>query len=126
MEGSIRSLRLSGDIDVACKKEFAALLEPCATVDLVILDFAEVTFFDSSAIGCLIALHRRMHEHGTKAAIRIVAPSATVRRVLELTNLTSMFSLYDTGADAERDGHAEASEHLAAPGDILGTLERAV
>lgn len=102
----MRSIRLSGDIDFACKKEFATLLEPLATADLVILDFEDVTFFDSSAIACLIALHRHMRENGTKAEIRIVEPSAVVRRILELTNLTSMFPTYETRADAERDGLA--------------------
>ncbi len=131
MKASVQSLRLSGEIDFTCKEELTAILAPFETADVVALDFGGVTFFDSTAISCLIALHRRMRENGTKATIRIVEPSPTIRHVLEVTNLTSLFSLYGTRAEAFSEADppgtefTEASHHFGAPDDVQGTLKYA-
>lgn len=114
MPSSVQSLRLSGEIDVAYKEEFAKLLQPLETADVVILDFEAVSFFDSSAISCLIVLHRRVQNNGTKAAIRIVKPGSGIRRVLEVTGLTSLFSLYETRSEALRNCHILDGESLEA------------
>jgi len=99
MTQSVRSVGLSGEIDSACTKDFDALLRSLDGADTVVLDFSRVTFFDSSAISCLIRLRKRMLDGGGKGTIRIARPTQTVRQLMELTNLDRVFVLDPPGAD---------------------------
>ncbi len=64
----------------------------------VILDFQGVSAIDSAGLGELVALHMWAQAHGSM--LRITGVSSRVRRLLELTNLTSVFEIYATEAEA--------------------------
>jgi len=51
----------------------------------LVLNLAEVTFMDSSGLRVVIDLHRAMREREGRLVLR--HPSATVSRLLEITNL---------------------------------------
>ena len=59
----------------------------------IVLDLSGVTFMDSSALGVLISVHRRMPEG---SALRLAAVSHTVGRLFSLTRLDSVFPMFDT------------------------------
>jgi anti-anti-sigma factor len=68
----------AGELDLAA---VPALRGALADRSRTIVDAAEVTFIDSSAVAVLLAAHRDRPETG----LFLRAPSATVRRVLRLS-----------------------------------------
>jgi anti-sigma B factor antagonist len=80
-------LSLIGEIDMASAPE---LQRACmAAVDdgakKVILDTSGVTFIDSTGLGVIIALQKRLRAEGGEASIR--NPSSVLRRLIQVTNL---------------------------------------
>jgi anti-sigma B factor antagonist len=65
---------------------------------LVILDLHGVSGIDSAGLGELVALH--MWAQGSGCNLKMSGLSSRIRRLLELTNLTSVFEIYATEADA--------------------------
>ncbi|CAL9554997.1 hypothetical protein SUDANB58_04524 [Streptomyces sp. enrichment culture] len=66
-------------------------------VPLLILDLTRVEFCDSSALGAFVDIHRRRSDAGHRFALTGVRPE--VRRILELTRLTSVLALHETAED---------------------------
>lgn len=64
----------------------------------VVLDLHGVSVIDSAGLGELVALH--MWAQANACALKITGLSSRIRRLLELTNLTSVFEIYATEADA--------------------------
>jgi anti-anti-sigma factor len=56
----------------------------------LILDFAEVTFMDSSGVSALVKLHRRLGSDGTLVLCDVPLQP---RRVLEITGLLKVFQV---------------------------------
>lgn len=80
-----------GEVDMATANDFAAaaiaLLDTATVVAHV--DLTDVTFFDSSGIAALIEIQGAFED----ASVRLViAPSRSVARTLELTDLTDHFT----------------------------------
>ena len=85
--------KLSGEWDFARRDELQAILRAGESLDEVFLDFSAVTFIDASVLGSLMRLRRRMIEHNRLGAIRIMAASRHVIRVLEICELLELFGL---------------------------------
>jgi anti-sigma B factor antagonist len=81
---------VSGEIDVATsprlRTELTALLARGA--DDLTVEFGGVTFVDSSGLGVLVAIYKRLREDG-KGRIHIVGAQPPVRKVFEITGLES-------------------------------------
>lgn len=60
----------------------------------LVIDLEQVSFLDSSGIGVLISVLRCIREHG--GSLRLTAPRPHVRRVLELTGITTLLPTYAT------------------------------
>lgn len=82
-----------GEYDLARRDELASELKPGYVAQTVILDFADVTFADSTALGCLMHLRKRMAEHHEVPVIRIMAVSPTVFRLFDITGMTKIFEI---------------------------------
>ncbi|MEU0048803.1 STAS domain-containing protein [Streptomyces sp. NPDC006184] len=67
-------------------------------VPLLILDLTRVNFCDSSALGAFVDINRRRADAGRRFALTGIQPE--VRRILELTRLTSVLPLHETVGDA--------------------------
>jgi anti-anti-sigma factor len=74
---------LTGEIDLAVKKELAHVLDPL--LGSVVVDFTDVTFLDSSAIGVLAVTHTRLGAIG--GDLRLRAPGDLIRRTLKVVGL---------------------------------------
>jgi anti-anti-sigma factor len=87
-EGSVRTLALGGELDLANSGTLAAQLEQRLSGELVV-DLSELEFIDSTGIALLVATHRRLND-GDEVRFRLVASEApAVQRVMRLTGLDS-------------------------------------
>jgi anti-sigma B factor antagonist len=64
----------------------------------VALDLAAVSFLDSTVLGAIVGLLRRLRERGDE--LRVVLPRTQARRIFELTGLESSLEVRRTRADA--------------------------
>ena len=66
--------------------------------DVLIVDMAETTFCDSAGVNALVRAHKRATANG--AEIRLVVASLGVQRVLAITGVDRLISVYPTVAAA--------------------------
>lgn len=86
----VRVVHVAGELDISSSGQLDdALAEACSTPpDAVVVDVSEVTFMDASGLDVLAAARRRLHEAG-RAGLVVRGASGIVRRVFEITQLTS-------------------------------------
>ena len=85
---------LSGELDVAAAPHLRACLLERAD-QYVTLDFSDVTFVDSTAIGILLAATKRMREAGGALVLHGVQPRQL--RVLRITGVVD-FLMFDAAS----------------------------
>jgi anti-sigma B factor antagonist len=66
----------------------------------IVLNMSNVTYIDSSGLGMLVALH--VSARGQGAEMHLSNLGEKFHDVLQLTRLLTVFSVYDTEADAIR------------------------
>ncbi len=94
-------VRLKGDVDTAVVPELkqelgAALTGGC---DNIVLDLAAVTYADSSALGLLVWLDRRLSPGGGRLVLAGANPD--VERILELSGLVRFAASIATSQDVD-------------------------
>lgn len=98
--GMIAIVTPHDEIDLVTAPEFRAAVH--AAIDdgatALVIDLSEALFLDSTALGVLLSAHKRL---GDRLAVAGVQP--VVRRLLDVTQLTTVFRLYPTVADALPD-----------------------
>ena len=72
------------------RSTFETVLE--AEPALVVLDLTAVTFLDSTVLGAIVGLLRRVREGGGE--LRTVLPDTTARRIFEVTNLVAALDVW--------------------------------
>ena len=92
---------LSGELDAydapTLRERFAEVAaEHAGTV--VVLDLTAVTFLDSTALGTVVGLLRRVREAG--GALRVVLPVGEARRIFELTSLDRSLDVRESRVSA--------------------------
>jgi anti-sigma B factor antagonist len=92
-------LSLAGELDLYNAEEVSsALLDACAgEPKVLVVDLAEVTFLDSTALGVLIEARSRMID---RSGFRLAAPGLETRRALEVSGLDRHFLVHDTVPEA--------------------------
>lgn len=87
---------LGGEVDIYTAPQFKeCMLELLDSgVRDLIVDLAEVTFIDSTALGVLIGGVRRVH--GVGGSMALVVASRPVERVLTITGLDRVFAIHAT------------------------------
>ena len=92
-------VRLTGELDLYNAPALrAALLEHAERhPKRLVVDLAEVTFVDSTALGALIVARSRA---GSKDAFVLVAPGLETRRALEISGLDRHFEVRESLEDA--------------------------
>ena len=85
---------LSGELDAydapALRESFQEVLDNGVTA--VVLDLTAVSFLDSTVLGAIVGLLRRMREAGGE--LRTVLPDTTARRIFEITNLEAALDVF--------------------------------
>jgi anti-sigma B factor antagonist len=91
-----------GEIDLQSAPEMQSCIEEAVSaVPLVILDMSGIEFMDSTALSVLIQARSRL-ENGH--SMRLAAPSAAVKRILEVTGAGDYFEVYPTREAATEEG----------------------
>ena len=80
-------LEIVGEIDMASAPDLhrACMALVDSGAKRVILDTSGVTFIDSTGLGVLVSLQKRLRSEGGEALIR--NPSSGLRRLIQVTNL---------------------------------------
>ena len=87
----IALIELSGELDIAATSSVRACVEAAAGRRAVVLDLSGATFVDSSMLKELLRANAELERYDTRLVLAGVPPA--VRRVLDLTRTTGMFTL---------------------------------
>lgn len=66
----------------------------------IIVDLSQTGFLDCGGIGALIALRNDAHRNHREVSLRVVNPTAPVRRILHLTHLDTLLDSAETSVHA--------------------------
>ncbi len=90
-----RQRRLDAAIAPEFRDEVVRLVDGGAR--RLVIDLSEVDFLDSSGLGALVAILKRL---GTAGALEITGLNRPVRKVFELTRMVEVFTIRETGSAA--------------------------
>ena len=95
-EGAVPVLAIKGEIDVSTAPDLRDRLLSLAQADknTVVVDLREVSFLDSTALGVLVSGLKRFRASG--GDLKLVVTGRSVSKVLEITGLTDVFSIFET------------------------------
>jgi anti-sigma B factor antagonist len=103
LDGSTAVLAVDGEVDMASAPELRAalidLLDKGATS--LVLDLAGVSFMDSSGLGTLVGVLKRVRERD--GSMRLASPTRAVLRVLELASLDRILPVTSSVEEALED-----------------------
>jgi anti-sigma B factor antagonist len=93
-------ITLSGELDAYNAPELRSTFERVLESEpaLVVLDLSAVTFLDSTVLGAIVGLLRRVRE--ARGELRMVLPDTTARRIFEITNLVAALDVWPSRAEA--------------------------
>ena len=93
-------VNVDGQLVVSNRQEFKQLVldEVERGTRMVVVDFAGTAYIDSSGLGALVSLGKRIRESGGE--LRLAALNDDLRTLFELTRLDTLFPLYPSRADA--------------------------
>ena len=93
-------LELHGEASVSTGRTLSGFLEEVIDQGYrqLLIDMAEVTYLDSSALGALVGSYKKLTERG--GTLLLVSPSPLVQRVLQISRLDRLFNVCDTEQQA--------------------------
>ena len=95
------TVALSGELDAydapSLRAAFAELAAEHSGA-VVVLDLSAVTFLDSTALGTIVGLLRRVREGDGE--LRVVLPDTPARRIFEVTALERALDVWPSRSDA--------------------------
>ncbi|MCZ7590112.1 MAG: STAS domain-containing protein [Gaiella sp.] len=98
VDGGTRLLTLRGELDAhdapRLRSTFAEALAGAPAGTRVVLDLAQVSFMDSTVLGSIVGLLRRIRE--ADGELRVVLPGAPAVRIFEITGLDALLATYPT------------------------------
>jgi len=88
-------LSLTGEVDVANAGQVrnSALKLMSTGIKHLVVDLNATEYMDSTGLGTLVGLLKRMKESGGEVVIAVAQPR--VKRLFEITGLTQVFRIYD-------------------------------
>ncbi len=97
------SIAVDGQLVVGNRQEFKQLVldQVEQGARRVLIDFTDTGYIDSSGLGALVSLGKRIREHGGE--LRLAGLNEDLRTLFELTRLDTLFRLHDSSDDA-REG----------------------
>jgi anti-sigma B factor antagonist len=92
-------LTLRGELDAYDAPELRSVFGDAASENrVVVLDLSAVSFLDSTVLGAIVGLQRRLRE--ADGELRVVLPESEARRVFALTGLDRAFDVRPTRVSA--------------------------
>lgn len=98
--GEIAVLDVSGDVDMYTSPKLREALAGLTRgrVQKIVVNLGDVKFMDSSGIATLVQAYKEARPY--EGEVRLAAPGGNVLRVFQLSNLTSLFPVFDTVEEA--------------------------
>ena len=99
-DGDVTIVAVDGQLVVANRQAFKDLVldDVAQGARQVVVDFANTGYIDSSGLGALVSIGKRLREVG--GSLRIAGLNDDLRTLFELTRLDTLFALHPTRADA--------------------------
>jgi anti-anti-sigma factor len=91
-------IELAGELDIAATSALRSYVDEAADRRGLVLDLSGATFVDSSMLKELLRASAELDRYETRLVLAGISPA--VRRVLELTRTTDLFTLADDRAAA--------------------------
>ncbi|MBO8138552.1 MAG: anti-sigma F factor antagonist [Desulfotomaculum sp.] len=101
VEGSILLVRLNGELDLGVANKLRTELDSALEnhdARNIIFNLANVTYIDSTGLGLMLGRYKKISRYGGKMAL--VAPQPQVKRILELSGLTSIINEFKDESEA--------------------------
>ena len=100
LEGDVAVVDVSGEIDVLTSGALRDRLLAVAGKghDGLVVNLGNVDFIDSTGIGVLIGVWRRVQ--AGRGTLALAAPSRRTRRIFDIAGVSEIFSIYDSVAEA--------------------------
>lgn len=94
---------LPSDIDMMCAADVGADLGALlgAEISVLVADLTATTFCDTAGVQALVAVHNAARAAGTQ--LRLVVPSAAVRRAFDLLEVDRVLHVYQSLDEAMAD-----------------------
>ena len=98
--GKVVILDISGDIDLYNASEITNMINKISENEKynIVINLKDVSYIDSSGIGALISCSSLLKK--SQMGLKIINVYASVKKVFELTSLTSFFDIYDSEEEA--------------------------
>jgi anti-sigma B factor antagonist len=98
-----RIVKLAGEIDLQHSPKLRQLLQHKVVErpSILLLDFTEVTYIDSSGLATLVEYYKNARPYSGRLAV--AGLSNRVRSIFELVRLGEIFGVYTTVSEAEQD-----------------------
>jgi anti-anti-sigma factor len=103
----------SNEYDIACKEELRRDLARLSDVPNVVLDFTDVTYIDSTALGEFIRMHNARTAKGY-ARETIVVTNLGLKRLFDLVHLHEVFRFVTDLGDAVPSGESTGLYYASA------------
>lgn len=99
-DGDVTVIGVNGELIVGNRQELKSrVLERLEEGDRkFLIDFAESSYIDSSGLGVLVSLSKKIREAG--GALRLAGLNEDLRTLFELTKLDTLFQISDSRAAA--------------------------
>ena len=90
----------SGELDVATAPELRGYLHQLvdAGAATLVVDLTDVGFLDSTTLGVLISVHKRLAE--ADGVVELVVPHARLLRIFQITGLDRVFTIHGSLSEA--------------------------
>ncbi|MBD2514423.1 STAS domain-containing protein [Nostoc sp. FACHB-973] len=94
MREEVKVIKLSGNLNATTSQEFRQSITKILEVGvkIVLLDFQDVTFMDSSGLGALVLAFKTLRAADIKLVICSI--NEQVRILFELTNMDKIFEIF--------------------------------
>jgi anti-sigma B factor antagonist len=98
--GPVLVVAVEGQLVVGNRQEFkqAVLAAIEDGAEQVVIDFADAAYVDSSGLGVLVSLGKRLRDAGGE--LRLAGLNDDLRSLFELTRLDTLFPIHASRADA--------------------------
>jgi anti-sigma B factor antagonist len=110
----VRTISLQGKIDTSNSKQLRQDLIAHMDGDIttLVFDLHQVTFIDSSGLGSLVFLLKRMRSQGGR--IIFYRPNQQVKMLLDIANMAQLFPICSTEAElAQANINLNSSENVS-------------
>jgi anti-anti-sigma factor len=97
-QSSVDVVRFDGELDVSRRSELESALRQASGGRGVLIDFAGVSYVDSTVIAELLRFRNHAAANGRLVAVLIGSPQ--LARVIEYAGLSQAFAVFDDRADA--------------------------